>query len=81
MDEDNNPDRLLSEPPEQPPQSLREKMSNLSVEPSAPSDEATPPNGEPDVSVAAAAPPPPQPDPNAKIVRDVVTSEVSAARV
>jgi hypothetical protein len=77
MDEDNNPDRLLSEPPEQPSQPLREKMSNLSVEPPTPSDEAAPPNGDPDVS--AAAPPPPQPDPNAKIVREVVNSEVSAA--
>lgn len=78
MDEDNNPDRLLSEPPEQPSQQLHEKMSNLSVEPPAPSDEAGSANGEPEPSVAAPAPP--QPDPNAKIVHEVVNSEVSASQ-
>jgi hypothetical protein len=72
MDEDNNPDRLLSEPPEQPSQQLHEKMSNLSVEHPAPSDEAVPANGEPEPSAAA--------PPNAKIVHEVVNSEVSAGR-
>lgn len=79
MDEDNNPDRLLSEPPEQHSQP-QDRTSSVSLEPPGPSDEATPINGgEPEVSAAAAtAPPPPQPDLNAQIVHEVVNSEVSA---
>jgi hypothetical protein len=76
MDEDNNPDRLLSEPPEQPSQP-QERTSSLSLEPSAPIDEKKPVNGgEPETS--AVVPPPPQSDLNAQIVREVVNSEVSA---
>jgi hypothetical protein len=74
MDEDNNPDRLLSEPTE-PPTQQQERTSTLSLEPPPTGEDGFPING--DVDVPVAAPPPPQVDPNAKIVRDVVNSEVS----
>jgi hypothetical protein len=75
MDEDKNPDRLLSEPPEAPSQP-QERTSTLSAEAPPPSDDVPPLNGDPDAS--AAAPPPEKPDPNARIVHEVVNSEVSA---
>ena len=81
MDEGNGPDRLLSEPPEQPSQP-QEMTSSMSLEPPIPSDENTPTiGGETEASAAAAALLPPQPDPNAQIVHEVVNSEVSAESI
>lgn len=75
MDEDHNPDRLLAEPPE-PVSQQHERTSSMSLEPTVSIDDASPANGEPDAT-AGAPPPAPQPDPNAKIVHEVVNSEVS----
>jgi hypothetical protein len=75
MDEDNsNPDRLLSEPSDFPTQP-HDGTGNMSS--GAPGDDASVTNGDAAPS-APAAPPPAQVDPNAKIVHDVVNSEVRA---
>jgi hypothetical protein len=82
MDEDNNPDRLLSEPPEFPTssqQQQRERTGSMSLgaAPNENGDDVSPINGEP---ATTSAPPPAQIDPNAKAVHDVVNSEVSTNR-
>jgi hypothetical protein len=75
MDEDKNPDRLLSEPPEFPSQQ-HERTESMSLGAAPNGDDVSPINGE---AVASAVPPPTQADPNAKVVHDVVNSEVRAA--
>ena len=74
MDEDNNLDRLHSEPPEFPDQS-RERAGSMSLgaAPNANGDDVSPING--DVTNTM-GPPPAQIDPNAKAVHDVMNSEV-----
>jgi hypothetical protein len=73
MDDDNNPDRLLTDPPEFADHHHERKGSmSVGAAPNANGDEVSPING--DAGVAAAVPPPI--DPNAKAVADVVNSEV-----
>jgi hypothetical protein len=71
MDEDNNPDRL---PPELPDQN-RERTGSMSLgaPPNANGDDVSPINGE---TTGTTGPPPAQIDPNAKAVHDVMNSEV-----
>lgn len=77
MDEDNNPDRLLSEPPEHP---LEQHQRTSSIPPGAPptGDDVSSLNGDaaPAPAAPVALPPVEVVDPNAKVVRDVVNSEV-----
>jgi hypothetical protein len=76
IDDDINPDRLPSEPPEFPDQNHERKGSmSLGAGPNANGDEVSPINGD---SVPTSAAPPVQVDPNAKAVQEVVTSEVCA---
>ena len=75
MDEDsnNNPDRLLAEPPN-PPNQLHEGSGSMSLGAAANGDsEISPVN---DQSATSTDGPPAQVDPNAKAVHDVVNSEV-----
>jgi hypothetical protein len=69
MDDDN---RLLSEPPEFP--NHQERTGNMSVGAAPTGDEVSPINGD---AGTPATPPPPVQDPNAKIVHDVINSDVS----
>lgn len=77
MDEDNNPDRLLSEPPDFSNQE-RERTGSMSLgaAPNANGDDVSPINGESTNTVTLAAPPPAQADPNAKAVQAVINSEI-----
>jgi hypothetical protein len=83
MDEDNNPDRLLSEPPEFPASSQQQQQHertgsmSLGAAPNANGDDVSPINGE---HATTSAPPPTQIDPNAKAVHDVINSEVRTNR-
>ena len=79
MDEDNNTDRLLSEPPEFPNQQHERTGSmSLGAAPNPNGDDVSPINGDSAMDNLA-GPPPAQVDPNARVVRDVVNSEVSAS--
>ena len=81
MDEDNNPDRLLSEPPEFPNQQHQRTGSmSLGAAPNPNGDDVSPINGDSAAPSTAAGPPPAQVDPNARVVRDVINSEVSAIK-
>lgn len=74
IDDDYNPDRLPSEPPELPDQNYERNGSmSLGAGPNANSDEVSPINGD---SAPTSAAPPVQIDPNAKAVQEVITSEV-----
>lgn len=74
IDDEHNPDRLPSEPPEFPDQNYDRKGSmSFGAGPNANGDELSPTNGD---SVPTSAAPTPQVDPNTKAVQDVVTSEV-----
>lgn len=73
MDSGNNPDRLVSEPPEFPNQQ-HERTGSMSLGAPPTGDDVSPINGDSANSTAAA---PPVQDPNAKLVHDVVNSEVS----
>jgi hypothetical protein len=75
MANDNNPDRLLSEPPEFPPQHERTGSMSLGAAPNANGDEVSPIKDD----STAAAPPPAQSDPNAKAFHDVINSEIGVA--
>lgn len=80
MDEDNNPDRLLSEPPEFPNQQHERTGSmSLGAAPNPNGDDVSPINGDSAMDTLA-GPPPAHVDPNARVVHDVVNSEVSASR-
>jgi hypothetical protein len=75
MPDDNiNPDQLLSEPPEYPPQLEHERKGSMSLSLKA----APNANGD-DVSKDDSAPAPAPTDPNAKAVHDVVNSEIGVA--
>jgi hypothetical protein len=76
MADDNNPDQLLSEPPEFPSQHERTGSMSLGAAPNANGDDVSPINGD---STTTTVPPPPQPDPNAKAFHDVVNSEIGVA--
>jgi len=80
MGEDNNPDRLLSEPPEFPDQQ-RERTGSMSLgaAPNANGDDVSPINGDSTATVTLAAPPPVQADPNAKAVQAVINSEIGVS--
>ncbi|KAH9216172.1 hypothetical protein DL95DRAFT_363611 [Leptodontidium sp. 2 PMI_412] len=77
MADDNNPDRLLSEPPDFSSQH-RERTGSMSLgaAPNANGDEVSPLNGD---SITTSAPPPVLTNPNAKAVHDVVNSEIGVA--
>lgn len=75
--DDDHPDRLLSEPPQLPNQQ-HERTGSMSLGAPPTSDDVSPINGESANTNGAAAPP--AIDPNAKIVSDVVTSEVGFRR-
>ncbi len=77
MADDNNPDRLRSEPPEFPPQQERKGSMSLGAAPNANGDDVSPITG--DSTTTAAAAQPAQSDPNAKAVHDVVNSEIGVA--
>jgi hypothetical protein len=76
MGEDNNPDRLLSEPPEFPDQQ-RERTGSMSLgaAPNANGDDVSPINGDSTTTVTL----PPQADPNAKAVQAVINSEIGVS--
>ncbi|KAH8802840.1 hypothetical protein F5884DRAFT_887545 [Xylogone sp. PMI_703] len=78
MDEDNNPDRLLTDPTELPSplHDTRGSMS-LSGAPANGADTSTTANG--DGTASSTAPPPVQVDPNAQLVQDVVSSEIGVS--
>jgi hypothetical protein len=78
MADDNNPDRLLSEPPEFPPQHEHERKGSMSLgaAPNANGDDVSPIK---DDSTTTAALPQAQSDPNAKAVHDVTNSEIGVA--
>lgn len=82
MAEDNNPDRLLSEPPEFPSQHEHEHerkgSMSLGAAPNANGDDVSPIKDDSNTT-AAAAPLPAQSDPNAKAVHDVINSEIGVA--
>ena len=78
MDHDRNPDRLHHEPPPDfsptSPMNSRDRTGSMSLgaPPNANGDDVSPINGD---SASISGPPPPA-DPNAKIVHEVVNSEV-----
>jgi hypothetical protein len=78
MGEDNNPDRLLSEPPEFPDQQ-RERTGSMSLgaAPNANGDDVSPING--DSTTTVTLPPQVQADPNAKAVQAVINSEIGVS--
>jgi len=73
MDGDNNPDRLVQDPPEFPSEQ-RERTGSMSLGAPPIADDVSPINGDGANSTAVS---PPVQDPNAKLVHDVVNSEVS----
>ncbi|KAG4443317.1 hypothetical protein IFR05_001186 [Cadophora sp. M221] len=77
MADDNNPDRLLSDPPDFSSQH-RERTGSMSLgaAPNANGDEVSPLNGD---SITTSAPPPVLTNPNAKAVHDVVNSEIGVS--
>lgn len=79
MDEEKNPDALLSEPPQFPssPQHERAGSTSLGAAPNPNGDVVSPIIG--DSATLPTAPPPVQIDPNARVVIDVINSEVSAS--
>ena len=77
MDDDNNPDRLLSEPPEFP-STQHERTGSMSLGAAPNGDDVSPINGESTASTTG--PPPAQVDPNARVVHDVINSEVRSQR-
>jgi hypothetical protein len=79
MDEDNTPDALLSEPPQFPPSPQRERAGSTSVgaAPTPNGDVVSPVIG--DFATSPIAPPPVQVDIYARVVSDVINSEVSAS--
>ncbi|TVY37296.1 RHO GTPase-activating protein [Lachnellula subtilissima] len=77
IDDDNNPDRLPSEPPELPDQNYERNGSmSLGAGPNTNGDEVSPINGD---SVPTSAAPPVQIDPYAKAVQEVITSEIGVS--
>ena len=75
MEDDGNPDRLVSEPPELPStQHERTGSMSLGAAPNSNGDDVSPINGESAASITG--PPPAQVDPNARVVHDVINSEV-----
>jgi hypothetical protein len=81
MDEDNNPDRLLSEPPEFPNQQHERTGSmSLGAAPNPNGDDVSPINGDSAAASTIAGPPLAQVDPNARVVHDVINSEVSESK-
>jgi hypothetical protein len=78
MADGNNPDHLLAEPPEFPPQHERTGSMSLGAAPNASGDDVSPINGD-STATATTAPPPAQPDPNARVVHDVINSEIGVA--
>lgn len=74
MDDDSHPDRLLSEPSELPSHQ-HDQAGSMSLGPSPAVDDVSPINGD---SVAPTTAAPPVEDPNAKIVHDVLNSDVSS---
>ncbi len=73
MPDDNiNPDRLLSDPPEYPPQPEHERKGSMSLA-------AVPNANGDDVSKDDSTPAPALNDPNAKAVYDVINSEIGVA--
>jgi hypothetical protein len=75
MDSDNHPDRLLSEQSEFPNQE-HERTGSMSLGAPPTGDDVSPING--DSATSTTAPPPVQ-DPNAKVVYDVINSEVKTS--
>jgi hypothetical protein len=77
MDEDSNPDRLLSEPQDvsSHPQHQRTGSMSLGAAPNSNGDDVSPINGD---SAAPSTTGPPPADPYARVVNDVINSEVSA---
>lgn len=75
MDDDNaKPDQLLSEPPDFPAQQ-HERSGSMSLGPLPTGDDVSPING--DAASSTMGPPPAQIDLQARLVHDVVNSEVS----
>ena len=81
MDEDNNPDKLLSGPPEfANQQHERTGSMSLGAAPNSNGDDVSPINGDSAAPSTAAGPPPAQVDPNAQVVQVVMNSEVSTSK-
>jgi hypothetical protein len=80
MDEDGNPDRLLSEPSElSSTQHERTGSMSLGASGNPNGDDVSPINGD-SATASTTAPPPAQADPNARVVHDVINSEVRSQR-
>lgn len=77
---DDNPDRLLSEPPDFSNQH-RERTGSMSLgaAPNFNGDDVSPINGDSITTSAPAPAPPPVHDPNAKAVHDVINSEIGVS--